>query len=184
MGYPGKNTKQYSTPKRRFEKSRIETERVLAITYGLRNKREIWRATEILRKHRSGAREVLAMVSAVGETPKTVARREELVGTLQRYGLIGATAAMDDILSLKVEDILERRLQTVVYRKGLARSPKQARQLITHGHIAINGRRVSVPSYMVSVSDEASIEYYATSSFTDEANGERQRIMNQQSRRA
>lgn len=178
MGYPGKNTKQYSSPKRRFEKSRIASERVLAITYGLRNKREIWRATNVLRKHRGGAREVLAMISSVGETPRTVARRDELINTLQRYGMIGANAAMDDILSLKVEDILERRLQTIVHRKGLARSPKQARQLITHGHIAINGQRVSVPSYMVSVSEEASIAYYATSSLSDDANGERQRIMN------
>ena len=178
MGYPGKNTKQYSSPKHRFEKSRIESERILAITYGLRNKREIWRANDILRKHRGGAREVLAMISAVGETAKTVARRDELINTLQRYGMIGANAAMDDILSLKVEDILERRLQTIVYRKGLARSPKQARQLITHGHIAIKGQRVSVPSYMVSVAEEAGIAYYATSSLTDEANGERQRIMN------
>jgi len=179
MGYPGKNTKQYSSPKRRFEKSRIESERVLAITYGLRNKREIWRATEVLRKHRSGAREVLAMTSSIGEAPKTIARREELVTTLQRYGLLGPDAAMDNILSLKVEDILERRLQTIVYRKGLARSPKQARQLITHGHIAINGQRVSVPSYMVSISEEAGVMYYATSTLVDEANGERQRIMNQ-----
>lgn len=179
MGYPGKNTKQYSSPKRRFEKSRIESERVLAITYGLRNKREIWRATEVLRKHRSGAREVLAMTSSIGEAPKTIARREELVTTLQRYGLLGLDAAMDNILSLKVEDVLERRLQTIVYRKGLARSPKQARQLITHGHIAINGQRVSVPSYMVSIAEEAGVMYYATSTLVDEANGERQRIMNQ-----
>ncbi len=178
MGYPGKNTKQYSSPKRRFEKSRIESERVLAITYGLRNKREIWRATEVLRKHRSGAREVLAMTSSIGEAPKTIARREELVTTLQRYGLLGPDAAMDNILSLKVEDILERRLQTIVYCKGLARSPTQARQLITHGHIAINGQRVSVPSYMVSISEEAGVMYYATSTLVDEANGERQRIMN------
>ncbi len=178
MGYPGKNTKQYSSPKRRFEKSRIESERVLAITYGLRNKREIWRATEVLRKHRGGAREVLAMMSASGETPKTVARRDELINTLQRYGLVGANAAMDDILTLKVENILERRLQTIVYRKGLARSPKQARQLITHGHIAVNGQRISVPGYTVSVAEEADVAYYATSSLADAANGERQRIMN------
>lgn len=131
------------------------------------------------RKHRSGAREVLAMTSAIGEAPKTIARREELVTTLQRYGLVGPDAAMDNILSLKVEDILERRLQTIVYRKGLARSPKQARQLITHGHIAINGQRVSVPSYMVSIAEEAGVMYYATSTLVDEANGERQRIMNQ-----
>lgn len=179
MGYPGKNTKQYSSPKRRFEKSRIESERTLAITYGLRNKREIWRATEVLRRHRGGAREVLAMISAIGEAPKTVARRDELVGTLQRYGILGSDASMDNILSLKVEDILERRLQTVVYRKGLARSPKQARQLITHGHIAINGHRVSVPSYMVTDAEEAGVMYYATSSLADDANGERQRILNQ-----
>lgn len=179
MGYPGKNTKQYSSPKRRFEKSRIESERTLAITYGLRNKREIWRATEVLRRHRGGAREVLAMISAIGEAPKTVARRDELVGTLQRYGILGSDASMDNILSLKVEDILERRLQTIVYRKGLARSPKQARQLITHGHIAINGHRVSVPSYMVTDVEEAGVMYYATSSLADDANGERQRILNQ-----
>ncbi|MDR0438922.1 MAG: 30S ribosomal protein S4 [Methanocalculaceae archaeon] len=178
MGYPGKETKQYSSPKRRFEKARIESERALAIIYGLRNKREIWRATDILRKHRGGAREVLAMISAIGETTKTVARRDELISTLQRYGMIGVNAAMDDILSLKVENILERRLQTIVYRKGLARSPKQARQLITHGHIAIDGRRVSIPSYMVSIAEEASIAYYATSSLASDANGERQRIMN------
>lgn len=178
MGYPGKNKKQYSSPKRRFEKSRIESERVLAITYGLRNKREIWRANDVLRKHRGGAREILAMISAIGETPKTISRRDELINTLQRYGMIGQNAAMDDILSLKIEDILERRLQTIVYRKGLARSPKQARQFITHGHIAINGQRVSIPSYMVSVAEESGIIYYATSSLTDDSNSERQRIMN------
>ncbi|HKM41018.1 MAG TPA: 30S ribosomal protein S4 [Methanocorpusculum sp.] len=179
MGYPGKNTKQYSTPKRHFEKSRIESERTLAIAYGLRNKREIWRATEVLRKHRAGAREVLAMNSSIGAVPKTIARRDELLNTLQRYGIIGPDAVMDNVLTLKVEDILERRLQTIVYRKGLARSPKQARQLITHGHIAINGRRVSIPSYMVTISEEAEVTYYATSSLADDANGERQRIMNQ-----
>ncbi|HJJ99484.1 MAG TPA: 30S ribosomal protein S4, partial [Methanocorpusculum sp.] len=105
------------------------------------------------------------------------ARRDELISTLQRHGMIGANAAMDDILSLKIEDILERRLQTIVYHKGLARSPKQARQLITHGHIAINGQRVSIPGYMVSIAEEAGIAYYAASSLSDDANGERQRIM-------
>ncbi|HJJ55589.1 MAG TPA: 30S ribosomal protein S4 [Methanocorpusculum sp.] len=178
MGYPGKTTKQYSSPKRRYEKSRIETERIIAIKYGLRNKREIWLATSTLRKHRGCAREVLAMMSSVGETQKTIERREELINTLQRYGIIGSSATMDDILSLKVEDILERRLQTIVYRKGLARSPKQARQLITHGHIAINGNRVSVPSYMMSLSDESGVGYYSKSSFNDDSQGERQRIMN------
>jgi small subunit ribosomal protein S4 len=178
MGYPGKNTKQYSTPQRRFEKGRIEAERNIAITYGLRNKREIWKANSILKKHRGGAREVLAMVSALGETPKTTARREELISSLVRYGLVGAGATTDDVLSLKLENILERRLQTIVYRRGLARSPKQARQLITHGHIAINGQRVSVPGYMVRAAEESGIAYYATSSLADDANGERQRIMN------
>jgi len=49
--------------------------------------------------------------------------------------------------------LLERRLDNVVYHLGLAQSRKQARQLIAHGHVAVNDRRVDVPSYEVSLGD-------------------------------
>lgn len=178
MGYPGKNHKQYQSPQRRFEKTRIEEERNLAITFGLRNKKEIWKATHILRRHRQGARNILAMISGGIEEDRVETRREELLTHLQRYGIVGPGATIDDVLSLTVNHILERRLQTIVYRKGLARSPKQARQLINHGHIAINDRRVSIPGYMVSRAEEDGIDYYQTSALAQESNPERGRIQN------
>ena len=178
MGYPGKNHKQYQSPKRRFEKVRIEDERTIAITFGLRNKQEIWRAIHILRRHRQGARDILAMVSGGVDEARVEARREELLQHLERYALVSPGATIDNVLSLKVNHILERRLQTIVYRQGLARSPKQARQLINHGHIAINDRRVSIPGYMVSRVEEDQISYYQTSSLAKESNPERGRINN------
>ncbi|MGB9176739.1 MAG: 30S ribosomal protein S4, partial [Methanoregula sp.] len=81
-----------------------------------------------------------------------------------------------DVLSLKVQTQLERRLQSVVYRRGLARSPKQARQLITHGHIAIHGRRVNIPGYHVTRMDEGQIAYYGTSPLVSDSHAEKVRI--------
>jgi small subunit ribosomal protein S4 len=52
---------------------------------------------------------------------------------------------------------LERRLDTVVYRIGFGISRRQARQLVRHGHVAVNGRKVNIPSYQVSVGEEISI---------------------------
>jgi small subunit ribosomal protein S4 len=52
---------------------------------------------------------------------------------------------------------LERRLDNVVYRLGFAISRRQARQLVRHGHIDVNGRRVDIPSYEVGQGDEISV---------------------------
>ncbi|NTV00946.1 MAG: 30S ribosomal protein S4, partial [Methanoregulaceae archaeon] len=83
---------------------------------------------------------------------------------------------IDNVLALKVQQGLERRLQTIVYRQGLARSPKQARQLITHGHIAISGKRVSIPGYRVARNEEGSISYYGRSPLAGTDHAERARI--------
>ena len=165
MGYPGKNHKSYQTPKRPWEKVRIESETRLVIEYGLRNKREVWKAQELLRKARKGARNLLALGSSSTDAALYAAKKEELISSLQRNGLLGPDADVEDVLSLKIQTQLERRLQTLVYRKGLARSPKQARQLVTHGHIAIGNRRVSIPGYRVNRIEETQIAYYGTSPF-------------------
>lgn len=176
MGYPGKNYKQYATPKRRFEKTRLEDEKRLIIDYGLRNKREVWKAQSVLRKYRTAARELVALRSAGTNPEEYEKKREQLINHLHRYGLVGEDADIGDILALKVEQQLDRRLQTLVLRKGLARSPKQARQFITHGHIAIAGRRVTVPSYRVERAEESEITFYGPSPLTNDVHPERARI--------
>ncbi|MCK9579102.1 MAG: 30S ribosomal protein S4 [Methanoregula sp.] len=176
MAYPGKNHKSYQTPKRPFEKTRIEAETRLVIEYGLRNKREVWKAQAILRRFRTAARGLLALGSNPAHKAQYDTKKEELIGHLQRAGLLGPDAGVDEVLSLRLQTALERRLQTLVYRKGLARSPKQARQLITHGHIAINGRRINIPSYRVTRIEEAQITYYGKSPFVSDSHAEKARI--------
>jgi small subunit ribosomal protein S4 len=176
MGYPGKNHKSYQTPKRPFEKARIEEETRLVIEYGLRNKREVWKAKSYLRRYRKAARELLALMSTGADSRLFQAKMSALTEHLQRMGILGPEGDIDDVLALKVQQPLERRLQTVVYRKGLARSPKQARQFITHGHIAVAGRAVTIPGYLVTREEENAIGYYARSGLTNENHAERARI--------
>jgi small subunit ribosomal protein S4 len=176
MGYPGKNHKSYQTPKRPWEKTRIEEETRLVIEYGLRNKREVWKAQSHLRKYRKAARELLALRSNGTAQERVEAKKTELISHMQRVGLLGADADIDNVLALKVQAQLERRLQTLVYRKGLARSPKQARQFVTHGHIAVNGQRVTIPGYHVPRGEENGISYSGKSPYTDGAHAERVRI--------
>ena len=177
MVYPGKNHKQYETPKRRFEKSRIDDENRLVIEFGLRNKRELWKAQSTLRRYRRAARDLLALKSSVTDEALIARKEDELLGHLAKYGLLPEGAGIGDVLAMKTENELERRLQTVVYRKGLARSPKQARQMITHGHISVNGRKVTIPGCRIRKSEESGVLYYGNSPFTGEAHPERGRIM-------
>ncbi|MFY9800231.1 MAG: 30S ribosomal protein S4 [Methanoregula sp.] len=177
MGYPGKNHKSYQTPKRPFEKTRIESETRLVIEYGLRNKREVWKAQSRLRKYRKGARELLAIMSSSVDKTIFEAKKEELISHMQRSGLLGPDADIDAVLALKIQTQLERRLQSIVYRKGLARSPKQARQLITHGHIAIDGRRVNIPGYLVKRNEEPQVTYFGKSPFLSDSHPEKVRII-------
>ncbi len=155
MGDPKKTVKHYEKPMRLWDKENLEKERIMKNTYGLQNKRELWRSKTILSKKRKTARLLLAM------QPEERAKREqELLNSLIRLGLMDEKASLDDILTLTTEAILERRLQTVVWRKGLANTAKQARQFITHGHIAINGKKVTAPGYLVPAEEEAKIAYY------------------------
>jgi small subunit ribosomal protein S4 len=92
---------------------------------------------------------------------------KQLLDRLNRLGILPETAMLDDVLDLAIEDILERRLQTIVFNKGLAKSIHQARQLISHGHIAIEGQRVPSPSYLVLRNEEAKITYSPTSNLSN-----------------
>lgn len=144
--------KKWEGPFKRWDKRRIEVERGLMKTYGLKNKKELWKAATILRKIRKIARNLLAY-----SRPDKEQREKELMGRLRKYGLVKERATLDDVLSLKVVDILERRLQTVVWRKGLAKTVKEARQKIVHGHVMVGDRVITSPGYLVPVDEENKI---------------------------
>jgi len=142
----------YERPRILWNKKRIEEEANILSEYGLRRKHEIWRAEAILRNFRRQAREL------IGTTSETV-KKDVLLGKLNRLGILPQSASLDDILSLNIKNILERRLQTLVFRKGLAKTMKQARQFIVHGHITLNGRVVKSPSMLVPLELEHKIGY-------------------------
>ena len=150
MGDPKKSRKIWERPGHPWIKERLVREMELIGKYGLRNKKELWKAQTLLREFRRRAKALLSLPPELRAT-----RERELVSKLYRLGLLSSeNAAVEDILALDVESVLERRLQTIVFKKGLALSIHHARQLITHGHIAIGIRRVTSPGYLVSRDEE------------------------------
>ncbi len=175
MGDPKFPHKKYSTPRHPWEKNRIEDENKLLIKYGLVNKKEIWRGEAMISSVRSQARYLRARLRS-SDAPAQK-QFSDMVSRLSRYKLLGENASLDDVLSLNVENILDRRLQTIVFRKNLAVSEKQARQLITHGHISVAGRRVTIPGMLIEARDEGSVEYYENSPLKDELHPIRQSLL-------
>jgi small subunit ribosomal protein S4 len=155
MGDPKKLRKKFAKPKRPYEKERIEDENRLVKEYGLKNKKEVWKANSKVRRWRFIARQLQA-----DKTNKRETRFNELMNTLKKYALADESTTLDDVLTLSVTDLLSRRLQSVVYKKGLANTQKQARQFIVHGKIAVDGKKVTAPSYLVTTMDESKIGYY------------------------
>ncbi len=158
MGDPKKQRKKYETSRFPWQTDVLQSELKLLGQYGLRNKRELWRHKTMLSKFRGNARSLLGM-------PTEVRKKMEgqLLDRLHHLGILPETAVLDDILDLTLNEVLERRLQTLVFRRGLAKSVYQARQLITHGHIAIEKKRVSSPGYLVLREEEVKIDYSPTS---------------------
>ncbi|EFW92917.1 30S ribosomal protein S4P [Haladaptatus paucihalophilus DX253] len=168
MSLPGENTKFYETPNHPFQGERIAEERGLMDRYGLKNKEELWRAQSELRNYRREARSLLGDISG-----DEVSESDEFLSRLKRLGILDDGDELGDVLLLDITDVLERRLQTVAYRKGLAHTPKQARQFITHGHVTVDGQRVSVPSYKVEIDEESDISFDEHSPIADELHPER-----------
>lgn len=154
MGDPRRLKKKFKRPNSPFEKERIETELKYLGNYGLRNKREFWKHKYQLSRLRKIARDVKAMPEELKKI-----QLEELLGRANRLGLVSSGATSDDVLSLTIEDLLNRRLQSIVYKKGIARTIYQARQLVTHKHISIKGKIISSPSYLVRKDEEDGIGF-------------------------
>ncbi len=163
MGSIKRLRKKYQTPHHLWQKERIEEEKGSLKEYGLKNKKEIWKMTSLMARFKTLAKDAVANDSEQSEKEST-----QLLNRLRVIGLLNESSMLSDVLTLTNKDILERRLQTVVFRNGLARSTKQARQFITHCHIKVNGITISSPAYLVKKSEEGAITFDAKSTLADE----------------
>jgi len=152
MGDPKRQRRRYSRPSHPWRSERLVEEKELLKKYGLKNKKEIWRARTLIGRFRQQARSLLA---SSGETVEK--DKKELLDKLNRLGIL-ESRSLDDILALTVEDLLDRRLQTIIHKKGLAGTLKQARQLVVHGHVLVGDNAVNVPAYVVSKEEEDTIK--------------------------
>ncbi|KAG4106945.1 40S ribosomal protein S9 [Neocallimastix lanati (nom. inval.)] len=156
-------SKTSKVPKRPFESERLDQELQLIGRYGLRNKREIWRIGYTLSKIRRAARELLILDA---HDPRRLFEGNALIRRLIRIGILDESKAkLDYCLGLKIEDFLERRLQTRVYKRGLARSIHHSRVLIKQRHIRVGKQIVDVPSFVVRVNSDSHIDFALNSTF-------------------
>eukprot|EP00048_Salpingoeca_helianthica_P014224 m.220709 g.220709 ORF g.220709 m.220709 type:complete len:197 (+) comp15636_c0_seq1:36-626(+) len=162
-GAPIKCSKTYTTPRRPYEKERLDQELKLLGEFGLRNKREVWRVKYTLAKIRKGARELLTLDE---KDPRRLFEGNALLRRLVRYGVLPEDRMkLDYVLGLKVEDFLERRLQTQVFKLGLAKSIHHARVLIRQRHIRVRKQLVNVPSFNVRLDSGKHIDFTTTSPY-------------------
>lgn len=170
MGDPRRLKKKYHKPRHPWQKSRIEEEAVLMKEYGLKNKRELWKMSSHIAAFKQQAKALIARRGLQADKEKVA-----FIERLKRLNLIKDDASVDEVLDLTTRDILEHRLQTVVHRKGLAKTSDQARQFIVHRHITIHGQRINVPSYLVKKGEETEIMFDPQSPLTDPDHPERKR---------
>ena len=129
-------------------------------SFGLKTKRELWKARTELSRIRNQARSLLALQQEIREKKEPI-----LIKSLSRNGLVQNDATLDDVLNLEINDLLSRRLQSFIMKKLNFKTPYQARQAITHGHIMIGDKKVNIPSYVVKVNEEDIVKLSPESKF-------------------
>lgn len=157
MGDPRKSKKNYNRPRSIWTSDQISSELYVVGSYGLRNKRELWKAQTEIARIRNQARALLSLSIDVRQEKET-----QLLNYLSRLGLVSSGSSLDDVLNLKIEDILERRLQTIIMKKSNLKSPYQARQLVVHGHVSLGNRKINLPGYLVRKEEEPQILVHFT----------------------
>ena len=153
MGDPKKQRKKFSKPDHPWRKERIEIEKGILDEYGLRRKYEIWKMDSALKKFLNRAKTLIA-----GRSTQSDIEKKQLLERLYSLGLLKKDSNVEDVLNLKLKDVMDRRLQTLVCRKNMASTMLQARQFIVHEHILVGSRKITSPSYLVSVQEEPQIK--------------------------
>ena len=131
-------------------------------TFGLKTKRELWKARTELSRVRNQARSLLALSQDVREQKEPI-----LMNSLSKVGYVQSDAVLDDVLNLEINDLLGRRLQTIVQKKFYFKTPYQARQAVSHGHVLIGDQIVNIPSYLVNVDEEDKVKLTSESVFNE-----------------
>ena len=139
---------KFTRPRVLWDTALIAEDKEILKEYGLRRKKEIWAIKSLVSNFRRRARELNAI--------KNQEKEKELLEKINKLGFIKA-GSLDDVLSLNIKNVLDRRLQTIIHKKGFAKTPLQARQLIVHGHVTVDGRKTNFPSYLVPLSEEDGI---------------------------
>ena len=161
MGDPKNPRRSWKKPRRPLNYDlKMEELKTLGI-FGLKTKRELWKAHTELSRLRHQARSLLALRQEVREKKEPI-----LMRSLAKVGLVRESSTLDDVLNLQVTDLLSRRLQTVVQKKFSFKTPYQARQAVVHGHITIGDRIVTIPSYVVGINEEKEIRISPDSSLS------------------
>ena len=152
MGDPKKQRKKFSKPSHPWQKERIAQEKEILKQYGLRRKYEVWKMESVLKKFLNRAK----LISRE-RTMQSELEKKQLLDRLYSLGLLKKDSRVEDILNLKLKDILDRRLQTIVFRKKLSKTMLQARQFIVHERIVVGIGKITQPSYLVSINEEPQI---------------------------
>src|SRR6056297_3578542 len=168
MGDPRKVRRKYEGPGHPWVASRLETERDLKKTFGTKNKKELYKMETALKRFKDQAKQLSSRVDAQAEK-----EQQQMIDKMVGLGLIKTGAGLDDILGLSVIDLMNRRLQTVLVKRLLARTTSQARQFITHGHVIVGNSVITSPGYIVSIEEEAKITFRGSSAFNSEQHPER-----------
>ncbi|MBN1386526.1 30S ribosomal protein S4 [Candidatus Woesearchaeota archaeon] len=168
MGDPRKHRKKYASPSHPWQKERIVEEQALCKEYGIVTKKEIWKANSILRDIAHQSKKLIAARGVQADREKA-----QLIKRASRLGFVSENATLDDLLGLTLKNILDRRLQTIVFRKGIAKSAKQARQFITHNHIKVGDNVVTSPGSIVPKGFEPLVRVRENSVLADENHPER-----------
>lgn len=168
MGDPRKTRKKYQTPSHPWNRERIDEEKLLLKEFGMKNKKEAWKMEAVLRNAKTQAKKL-------SRTSTDQARMEEeaLLTRLKSLGILNNDGGLNQILALGIRDVLDRRLQTRLFKQMLANSMKQSRQFITHEHVTVNGKTITSPSYLVSLREDETIAFHDSSSISDPEHPER-----------
>lgn len=168
MGSIKRLTNKYETPDHPWRKDRIDTERALRKKYGLKNTRELWKVGSKLKSFKDQIKSFATMPAIQGALEK-----KQLITRLEKFGIMPEENNLENVLGYTPEVLLDRRLQTIVLKKKLCHTMRQARQFIIHRHVLVAGKCVTAPGYLVPLSEEAHISFKLNSTLADDQHPER-----------